>query len=78
MGTPYTFDEGMSCHSIRIELFYFDDNFRRIAQWVPPFRVGWSRWDSSFGVNKARLTQRRLLKTRGLSGGLRQGKMMNL
>ena len=20
-----------------IELFYFDDNFRRIAQWVPPF-----------------------------------------
>ena len=31
-----TFDEGMSCHSTRIELFYFDDNFRRIAQWVPP------------------------------------------
>ena len=37
MGTPYTFDEGMSCRSTRIELFYFDDNFRRIAQWVPPF-----------------------------------------
>ena len=36
MGTPYTFDEGMSCHLTRIELFYFDDNFRRIAQWVPP------------------------------------------
>ena len=36
MGTPYTFDEGMSCHSTRIELFYFDDNFRRIAQWVRP------------------------------------------
>ena len=41
MGTPYTFDEGMSCHSTRIELFYFDDNFRRIAQWVRPFR-DWS------------------------------------
>ena len=39
MGTPYTFDEGMSCHSTRIELFYFDDNFRRIAQWVRPLRV---------------------------------------
>ena len=38
MGTPYTFDEGMSCHSTRIELFYFDDNFRRIAQWVRPLR----------------------------------------
>ena len=37
MGTPYTFDLGMSCHSTRVELFYFDDNFRRIAQWVPPF-----------------------------------------
>ena len=30
MGTPYTFDE-------TLELFYFDDNFRRIAQWVRPF-----------------------------------------
>ena len=39
MGTPYTFDEGMSCHSTRIELFYFDDNFRRIAQWVRPLMV---------------------------------------
>ena len=29
-----TCDEGMWCHSTRIELFYFDDNFRRIAQWV--------------------------------------------
>ena len=37
MGTPYTFNLGMSCHSTRIELFYFDDNFRRIAQWFPPF-----------------------------------------
>ena len=26
----------MSCHLTRIELFYFDDNFCRIAQWVPP------------------------------------------
>ena len=26
-------------HSTRIELFYFDDNFRRIAQWVPPCSV---------------------------------------
>ena len=32
--TPYTSDEGMSCHSTRIELFYFDDNSRRIAQWA--------------------------------------------
>ena len=39
MGTPYTFDEGMSCHSSRIELFYFDENFRRIAQWVRPFML---------------------------------------
>ena len=39
MGTPYTFDEGMSCHSTRIELFYFDDNFHRIAQWVPPLML---------------------------------------
>ena len=30
----------MSCHSTRIELFYFDDNFRRIAQWVRPLRGG--------------------------------------
>ena len=36
MGTPYTFEEGMSFHSTRLELFYFDDNFRRIAQWVRP------------------------------------------
>ena len=45
MGTPYTFDEGMSCHSPRIELFYFDDNFRPIAQWVPPLTrsVAWYR-----------------------------------
>ena len=27
----------MSCHSTRIELFYFDDKFCRIAQWVRPF-----------------------------------------
>ena len=39
MGTPYTFDEGMSCHSTIIELFYFDNNFRRIAQWVRTFRL---------------------------------------
>ena len=39
MGTPYIFDEEMSCHSTRIELFYLDDNFRRIAKWVPPFSV---------------------------------------
>ena len=23
----------------KIELFYFDDNFRHKAQWVPPLRV---------------------------------------
>ena len=27
-------DEGIDCYSTRIELFYFADNFRRIAQWV--------------------------------------------
>ena len=32
-----TCDEGMWGHSTRIELFYFDDNFRRIAQWVLAF-----------------------------------------
>ena len=39
MGIPYTFDEWMSGHSTRIELFYFDDNFRHIAEWVLPFRL---------------------------------------
>ena len=34
MGTPYTFDRGMWCHSTSIELFYFDDNFSRIPLWV--------------------------------------------
>ena len=34
MGTSYTFDEGMSCHSTSIELFYFDDNFCQILLWV--------------------------------------------
>ena len=49
MGTPYTFDEGMSCHSTIIELFYFDDNFRRIAQWVPPSDRGLaSKMDTFF------------------------------
>ena len=28
------FDKGMGCHLTVIELFYSDDNFRRIAQWV--------------------------------------------
>ena len=28
-----TFDEGIQCRSTRIELFYFCDNFRRIALW---------------------------------------------
>ena len=37
-----TFDKGMSCHLTRIELFYFDDNFRRIAQCVLAFTVGGS------------------------------------
>ena len=27
VGTPYIYDRGMQCHSTRIELFYFDDNF---------------------------------------------------
>ena len=33
----------MSCHSTRIELFYFDDNFRRIAQWVRRFSVAFEK-----------------------------------
>ena len=33
-----TFDQGMGCHSTTIELFYFDDNFRRIAQLVLAFK----------------------------------------
>ena len=40
MGTPYTFDLGMSCHSTSLELFYFDENFRRHSLWVGPF----TRW----------------------------------
>ena len=31
------------CHSTIIELFYFDDNFRRITQWVPPYSFAISR-----------------------------------
>ena len=27
-------DEGIEWYLTRIELFYFDDNFRRMAQWV--------------------------------------------
>ena len=33
-----TCDEGIECCSTRIELFYFDDNFRRIAQWILAFK----------------------------------------
>ena len=32
-----TCDEGIWGHSTRIEFFYFDDNFHRIAQWVLAF-----------------------------------------
>ena len=32
-----TCNEGMWCHWTRIELFYFDGNFCRIAQWVLAF-----------------------------------------
>ena len=39
MGTPYTFDRGMWCHSTRIEWLYFDDNFRRYSLWVRPFSL---------------------------------------
>ena len=43
MGTPYSCDHyhcdgGMRYQSTRIELFYFDDNFRRIAQSVLAYR----------------------------------------
>ena len=32
-------DKGMWCHLTRIELFYFNDNFCHIAQWVLAFRL---------------------------------------
>ena len=31
-----TCDEEIRCHSTRIYLFYFDDNFRRYSLWVRP------------------------------------------
>ena len=34
-----TFDKGVCCHLTRIELFYFDDNFRCIALWVSAFHA---------------------------------------
>ena len=34
-----TCDEGIRCHLIRIQLFYFDDNFRRKALWVLALRL---------------------------------------
>ena len=36
-----TFDERIECYLTRIELFYFDDNFRRIALLVSAFRLHW-------------------------------------
>ena len=33
------FDKGMGSHTTRIKLFYFDDNFRCIAQWVLAFSL---------------------------------------
>ena len=38
-GKRYFFDKGIGCHSTRIELFYFDDNFCCIAQCVLPFTM---------------------------------------
>ena len=40
MGTPNTFDKGMSCHSTGIELFYFTDDFHRMVLWVLAFTDG--------------------------------------
>ena len=31
-------DKETRCHSTRIELIYFDDDFRQLAQWVLAFR----------------------------------------
>ena len=39
-----TFDKGMRCHLTTIELFYFDDNFRRIAQWLLAFMLAMSTY----------------------------------
>ena len=37
---PFTLFLSLKVHfSTRIELFYFDDNFHRIAQWVSAFTV---------------------------------------
>ena len=34
-----TFNKGMWCLSTRIELFYFDNNLRRIPLWVSAFSL---------------------------------------
>ena len=39
-------DEGMWCHSTRLELFYLDDNFCRKALWVLALSL-WSKPTSS-------------------------------
>ena len=39
VGTLYAFDRGMWCHSTRIELFDFDDNFGWYSLWVRPFSL---------------------------------------
>ena len=67
MGTPYTFDEGLSSHLTRIGLFYIDDNFCHIAQRVPPLCL--TEWAPRSTAMKPKLSKNSLLytpKTRGL------------
>ena len=48
VGRPHTCsycDEGFNAlYSTRIELFYFDDDFRHIALWVSALRLHPQRW----------------------------------
>ena len=39
MGADGVWTYGYPFKVAKIELFYFDDNFRHKAQWVPPLRV---------------------------------------
>ena len=55
MGTLHSLDKGMSCHSTSIELFYFNDNFCRIALWVSAFidiKRGTGRANPKSGTEK--------------------------
>ena len=64
-----TCDEGIQCYSTRIELFYFDDNFRGIAQWVLAFTTlitlwqSWQHFEHTIALYSLYATCRHLKKT---------------